>query len=537
MTPFEEKKLEIEKLFPQKLYPFILNDSYFCLGHDNTAISPFLDWRKDTAKPCDRFTGGCFKYPLSTLQKQDTDIGLAFYIQMQVYNIAGHFLSVTTPEFTLPAMYPPAHAIITDLDPSEDTNQDVVNGDNTDVDAHFSTNTVCAAWKGFDHHEDIKLEFGLGSSSGLDDIYNFRNINSTQSYCLISTNILDNVKIFVSVRATSSAGSTIASSDGVIIYNTQHVLDKLEVFDGPECFSKKHLLSKISNISTESFWFDHTLIIGKIYTLRLLNPNSISQSLDIYLVQTMSDNDHRDLIFQPYVEYPTFILADPGKEPETAEIYDCEENIPVALGRHSIMAHWNDLSDHFTYEAALITLGCANALDSSCFEYQTPFSAVKEHAWIKHKFNLHTESTYHTGVRPCLNSACADVKLSTGVKVESDVFTVNILESKSAKGDSGCTSISLEWTQINTVNVSFYQWSVATSIGRADGISILVQWRTVTSTDGNGILKVIRYFPNMRGYSTNRGHLCSFFFPFYFIFFCCCCCCCFCFVLFGFVLT
>ena len=470
-------------------------------GHDNKAVSPFLDWRRDSVEDCHEFSNGCIKYPLSSLQSQDTDLGLKFYITLHVYNIAGHFLTVVTPEFTIPSRYPPGQAIVTDLNPAEGTENVIIDRDLTDIDAHFSANTLCAIWKGFHHPESLTLEFGIGSATGLDDIYTFTIINNTHSHCLTSTNIPFEVKIYVSVRATNSAGSTTSSSDGVVIYNISRILDQLNVFDGPECFTQTHLLPAftiLQHIGKESFIFNLALMIGKVYTLRFFSQdnaviNAFLNSSDfVILTETSSSSYQQEFVFQPYVEYPVFSISNVNLVSVTADLYDCEEDVTAAVSSKSSMAHWRGLSDHFEYEVTLIKLSCSDTANDSCFDYLLPFMSVEENTIIKHESNLSMKHTYYTGVMPCINSVCGNAKLSSGVYIEPDTLTLNIIKSELVIKNSDCTHVVLEWTPVSDIDTSFYQWSVGTTFGKSTTLSAIMQWQTVEATNNDQVsVKVI----------------------------------------------
>ena len=476
--------------------------SYIISGHDNTAVSPFLDWRKDSAEDCHEFSKGCIKYPLSSLQSQDTDIGIKFYITLHVYNIAGHFLTVVTPEFTIPSRYPPGQAIVTDLNPSEGTKNVIIDRDLTDIDAHFSANTLCAIWKGFHHQESLTLEFGLGSSAGLDDIYTFTIINNTHSHCLTSTNIPFDVKVYVSVRATNSAGSTTSSSDGVVIYNISRILDQLNVFDGPECFTQTHLLPTftiLQHIGKESFIFNQALMIGKVYTLRFSSQgntviNAFLHSSDfVILTETSSGSYQQEFVFQPYAEYPVFNISNVNLDSVKADLYDCEQDVmAAAVSSNSGMAHWRGLSDHFAYDVTLIKLSCSDTSNEFCFDYLLPFSSVEENKFIKHDINLGIKNTYYTGVMPCINYVCGNAKLSSGVYIEPDTLTLNIIKSELVIKNSDCTHVVLEWTPVSDIDTSFYQWSVETTFGKSTSLSAIMQWQTVEASDNDQVsVKVI----------------------------------------------
>ena len=451
------------------------------LGHDNVTVTSLLDWRLHEAAPCFAFTGGCLRYPLSLLQKQDTDLGLAFYFNLYIYNIAGHFTRVRTPEFTIPSTYPATHAAIIDLDPEE------IDDHADDIDAHFSVSTVCARWYGFHHHEDVTIEFGVGTIKGLDDIVKFRQINFTNSFCLVSSAIPDFVHIFVSLRATGSGGSTISSSDGITIYNSSLVLKKLTVYDGPECFIPSHLVAALKQSNGDTFDFAEPLSIGKTYTLRIHGDNLpekgiLVQSPEIHTMKVITGQNEHYFIFTPFTEYPKFAVSGTFSGNISVELFDCEDDLSAIPVNNSIVAHWRGISDHFTFEAAVVKLKCLDTFDTNCIDYQTSITSTGRNSSSENKVSLPINESYYVAVKPCLNSVCLKEKLSTGVIAEPESANIEIVKSVAELTTSlNCSRVQIEWNKLNFINVPVYQWSITTGVGSKTGP--ITQWKTTQEID------------------------------------------------------
>ena len=449
-----------------------------------------MEWRLEFADLCLPFTGGCFRYSLSTLQKQDTDVGLMFYVIMHVYNNAGHFITLKTLDFSLPSAYPPGQVIVTDIDPVDATDSNLIGGAAVDIDAHFTNNTACLSWTGFVHHEDVTLEFGIGSLQGLDDIYNFTHVNNSGLQCITSSNIPSGMRIFTSLRAMSTGGSTISSSDGLIIYNVNSVMNELVVFDGPECFKENNDLTKTTSSLDETLILEQPLAIGKTYSLRILSQNipdayTNASALGIHMKQIINDSKHTDLIFRPFHEIQNLPLPTALNWSDsniTAQLYACEEDVTAVKSKGFLEGHWHGLSNHFTYETAVITLRCLDTSDEACYEYQTPFSAVNGNTALISNLTLLPESTYYVGVRPCLNGNCLRTKLSSGVYIEPDEVIINIRKSEMSS-TAECTNVIIEWDKLSNLNVSFYQWSVTAGIGKTKSPSTIERWHTVDMSD------------------------------------------------------
>ena len=448
-----------------------------------------MEWRQHVLNKCPTFTGGCFKYSLPVLQKQDTDLGLMFYVTMHVYNIAGHFITVQSKEFTLPSAYPPGHAIVKDIDPQDGFDNNVSIHHTIDVDAQFTNNTICIKWAGFWHHEDLTFEIGVGSLPGLDDLYSFIPINRTSVQCITSPNIPNGKRIFVSIQATSSGGSTISSSDGVIIYDPIAVMDDLKIFDGPDCFKESNTVPTTTSHSGDTLTFERPLHLGKVYTLQTYNISLHDAYLDpyslgIHIKQILTDSNRTDIVFQTFDEIVTLPLtaaSNISKHNARVELFACEQQLSEIKSDTISDAHWQGLSDYFTYETAVIILRCSDISDESCHEYKTPLSTTTGNSVSIIDLHLQVDTKYYVAVRACLNSHCLKAKLSPGITVSNDDNIITIKTSE-LTSTSSCPSILLEWEKLSTISVSFYQWSVMALIGQTTSISMVQQWQTVQTS-------------------------------------------------------
>ena len=467
---------------------------FFCIGHDDKTITPLLEWRQDSSIPCSRFDGGCLRYPISKLQKKDTDLGLNFYVILHIYNNAGHSLTLKTPEFGIPATYPPGQARVFDLDLEAIINANITRDRPIEVNSHLSENTVCAAWSGFKHHENLILEIGVGTAKGFDDIYMFSTINNSDYHCITSDKLPFDSKMFVSVRASCSGGSIISSSDGVIIYNRHIILRSFKVMDGPACTESKPVLITNRTI-TESDIMRLRLIVGQTYMLRLNGKNlsnivSYFHQNDLHVKNINIVDYQTQLVFQPLIEdiFLHSLSNTSLGDIYLVELYNCEEDISAVVKGSSLIAHWKRHSEDFTYEAAAIQLICTNSSKDTCIKYLTPFISVTDNEVNISSVHLQEGDTYFVGVRPCLNSQCLDTVLSTGVNIEPEGIELCINEANAftEDGNSNCLNVTVMFDLISVVNISFYQWSLSTNIGNSNTMSLIGQWKSILSDESEG---------------------------------------------------
>ena len=198
-------------------------------------------------------------------------------------NAAGHVTTVNTSSVRLPAHYPPGHAVVMDVlktmvtedvvnitpdsvsSPTTDRSTEGLNTEGSssgssvsppatqttpegstrtsvltaqfskDVDVITQKEEVCVAWSGFYHAEEITVEIGLGTSPDHDDIVAFRPAESESPVCLNVTALPVYTKVFSVVKATSSGGTAVFSSDGFVMIPLSDPENKIMVFNGKGC--------------------------------------------------------------------------------------------------------------------------------------------------------------------------------------------------------------------------------------------------------------------------------------------------------------
>ena len=444
---------------------------------------------------------------------------------LHIYNNAGYSTTLKTPEFVIPSTYPPGQARVIDLDPENIFDMNNTRDRLIDVSSHLSQNTVCAAWSGFKHNENLILEIGVGTKKGSDDIYIYSAINDSEYHCITSDKLPIDSMMFVSVRASCSGGRTISSSDGVTIYNRASILTSFRVMDGPACTESKRVLLLTNGHNTENDLMRLRLIVGQTYMLRLVGQNLSN------IVANLHQNDFRvkhinivdnqaQIAFQPLIEdIVLYSLTNTSHDDiYLAELYNCEQNISAIVKGGSLKAHWKSHSQDFTYELAAIQLVCSNVSNDACIKYLAPFISVSGNEVDILSVQLQQGHTYFVGVRPCLNSRCLDIVLSTGVNVEPEGIELDITEANAFTQDGNCSNVTVMFDLISIANISFYQWSLATKIGNSNTVSLIGQWKSILVDESEGfttkvnfiIIIFLLYTPIVTKYrSSTETNLCN----------------------------
>ena len=409
---------------------------------------------------------------------------------LNIYNNAGYSITVKTPEFMIPSTYPPGKAQVMDLDPENVNDANISGIRYTDVNVHLLPYKICAAWWGFKHHENVTLEFGVGSSKGTDDLYSFSAINDSKYHCVTSQQLPINKQLYVSIRASCSGGVTISSSDGVIIFNKASVLKDLKVKGGLACTEFKPLCQRNGTV-TEG---NGRLSVGRNYMLEIVSTNNSDilgnfQQLDVHIKQINIDGNQTQISFQPIAEdivLQSLFNTSQGYMYSTA-LFDCHENPSAILEGETLTAHWNRYSQELAYEAAVIQHVCSNSSDLACTKYLTPFESTVDNAVNFSLMHVKPGEIYYIGVRPCLNTRCLDTVLSTGIGVEPKHIELTILEATALTVDPNCVNITVAFDLLRDINISFYQWSLAMKIGNAQSMSTIGQWRMILLDGSDGL--------------------------------------------------
>ena len=442
----------------------------YILEQDSKPVSPLLEWRLDSSKPCPSFSGGCLQYPLKMIQKHDTDLSLQFKVTLFVHNNAGHFITVNTPNFKLPSRYLPGHALITDIDPMINATED--------VDYHISENMLCVRWTGFNHHENLQLEIGVGNISSRDNIIQFSAINSTESHCLSHANILPNTKYFVSLRATCSGGSTVSSSNGVEIINQTELYNALEVHVGELCDGKPNVFEGFYNVSNKidlTVLIDVQLEVAMAYQITIdgvpLSDINISSSQGLISHQSSHEVTENMISFIPYTEIPT-ILIKSNKGPTSPKnmhltLQKCAQSEYQQLNG-SISTNWFGAEGkHLKYEVALMHSRCPNkSFDQSCFDFTTNF--IQSENPNLYSFNSQTFTSarwYRAAVRPCSNVHCWNYVLSKPFLIEHASPSGSLVNAAlTAREGGNCHDLNIYWQAFNAdSNIILYRWTLAQS--------------------------------------------------------------------------
>ena len=361
--------------------------------------------------------------------------------------------------------------MIIDLDPNNHTN--ISHDKSKDVDAHFTAHTLCIAWNGFDHHENVTLEIGVGSNKSVDNIYAFSKVNDTGFRCIYSHLIPLETKLFAILKATCTVGSTISRSNGVVIYDKTQVLNSFYVYNGPNCFSDHHMLFRRimeSEIKVnDSLSLNHSLITGKVYTLRLTGSDNAVRKLrvanaTVIITSNKTEDKRLDIVLQTTEDLSELFIVSVSNESvflKTIELYDCKEELKMENNPLQVDVHWSELTQNFAFEYSLVSVYCSDMLNSSCIQHITPIKTTREDAVTLTDLDLQRHVNYSIIVSPCLNGKCLSAKNTAVFQTDSFDSHLKISKSVISLDNSNCMNVVIKWLMKDTSSqITFCQWSI-----------------------------------------------------------------------------
>ena len=374
------------------------------LGHENEYITPYH--QASIEQPCSVSNGAsyCFKYPLQRLQFQDSEKGHTYNMLLHVYNIAGHYISVKSPEFNIPSQFPPGQGVVVDVDPG---NPD----DSTDVDFVILSHVICGSWNGFWHHMNVRYEVAIGTGPAIDDTVNFQSINSSHFACVSASAISAFSKYYFIVRASCSGGSTITSSDGFVIINENILQQNVHVYNGKPC-PRTNLLIVQTN---SSFSLSSALVPLQIYTITLnCSAKHIVQSSDVIWL--------RNGVFTPSKSSPVFTLVRTSENRSDTclvAVAECYESMNFTWTKNEIFSYWTLPSGVFKHVTSF-KVSLLDSTDNALVALEKDTGKVMNFTFTN--MDLLERHKYRTLITPCFGDVCTNQQHSDGIVAESNPF-------------------------------------------------------------------------------------------------------------------
>ncbi|XP_062621811.1 uncharacterized protein LOC134283371, partial [Saccostrea cucullata] len=143
----------------------------FRIGKGSKFVTPFLQHYSKNDCPRSNMAD-CIIYPIQRLHLSKTENSAEYLVEVIVTNKAGHIASAKSKTFRIPSQIPPGPGIVIDTDSSEFS----------DLDYLLYPSKLCVKWKGFEHHENITFEVGIGTRKGKDDVIRYTQSSSKENH-------------------------------------------------------------------------------------------------------------------------------------------------------------------------------------------------------------------------------------------------------------------------------------------------------------------------------------------------------------------
>ncbi|VDI49547.1 Hypothetical predicted protein, partial [Mytilus galloprovincialis] len=447
----------------------------FRVAVENKYVTSYLEWDiKAHGGQCG-LHHQCIKYPINKLQMYDSEKSFDFYIQMHVYNYAGHYCSINTPSFKLPQI-PPRHGLVLDVDPE---------GFYQDLDVIYDAKVYCFVMKGFTN-EEAEFEVGVGTVKKSDDALVFHVFNTTyeERVCESIGQLKTEKKYYVTVRASYTNHEVYrVSSDGFVILNSTTVTASMMIYHGIRC-GVQNLLDKWIIASSHNvlqlfkplhYGVTHSLLMD--YTnasVRILNTNVLVISRRQILNQMI-------VTFIPLVSvFNISIDVDSNNSNKSSNItlflHQCDPDMELQSSTTFLPVYWSIGEKYKKYVSHYEVALCQMTNDTTC-EGRLFYESVGTDRYKSFHGNF-KESVYKVFVKTCFGLKCLKPSISSDIVVEK-VAPKNIKVQASLHLANNCINTTVRW-QKSPCTVLYketipagYRWSLF----KERGNTMLTDWQ------------------------------------------------------------
>ena len=455
-------------------------------GVGDSYLTPVLQTPERILQRCEtNGFAGCIHYPVNALQIHEK--GLHFYFELYIYNTAGHFTVVKTETFKLPSRFPPGKAIVFDLNPLEKEIQ-------TDVDFHGAIQQACVYWDGFYHHHNVTFYVGIGHKPNRDDVVQFAKVDKNP-VCINSTALISNKKYFTSVKAESSGGNTISSSDGFMIIDDANGQYSVKVYDGYGCWDNNEPTGTVYPLVKQShlhgfrisdlvMGLDHTLFVNNseidLTNTRFSSTNAISLCKSI---------TNQSITFIPTLSNVELKLDTPLHVSSDVHGYarQCIIDTDFQSSTFQYSVHWHTrgiLQQHVTHFVIALDHILCNYSSDDCIS-EIAYSTIEgtTRNYTLNKLTLKQNSFIRATVQPCFESICLKSTFSNGVHVVHKPSIIS-LSADILDESSNCTNISVTVDAVcyRRAKPITFQWYLAKQQSGREHITSMITVQTHQSS-------------------------------------------------------
>ncbi|XP_063447914.1 uncharacterized protein LOC134727462 [Mytilus trossulus] len=452
----------------------------FRVGIDNSYITPFLEWNiKSHGGQCG-LLHQCIKYPVKTLQVYDSENSLDFYIQMHVYNYAGHYCSINTPSFKLPNIIPPRSGVVLDVYPGSKRPYE-------DVDVLHDAKVYCFVMKGFTN-KDIQFEVGVGTVYKLDDAIAFHVVNATneERKCESMVQLKTDKQYYVTIRASNTNREIYrVSSDGFLILNGTTVTSSLTIQHGIRCDKDNQMNKWNISIPKNELKLSKPLKHGVYYSLVTDSRNKQFKitNTDVIMKYHGQNSDQVIKTFMPIVSVASIFIDIQSNHSDlssymTLYLHQCDPDMGIQSSTSLLPVFWSIDKKYVQYLSNYETGLCKMTNNSTC-DNKILYDSVGTDSFKYFLGNLR-EGAYKVFVKPCFGFNCLLHSISNEIVIEK-VKSVDLKVQATLQSAYHCINTTVKWGKSpctvfykDTFPVG-YRWSLFED----EGNTMLTDWESV----------------------------------------------------------
>ena len=450
-------------------------------------------------------------------------------------NAAGHVTSVNTSSVRLPAHYPPGHAVVVDVlktvvtdfartatspvapsgtrgarspDPTTEpslaasspssispTSTPATADGSTeaatvlplaakfskDVDVIVQREELCVAWRGFYHQGELMIEAGVGTIPEQVDVISFQPVKNESYICLNVTSVPVYIKLFSVVKATSSGGTTVFSSDGFVVIPKADTENHIKVFNGKGCHENDAIGSQAIDQSTTSVDLSRTASVpihAGDFLFMQLSPFLPHLTFHNALLLQTTLTGYQLVVMAPNV---TATLPVSMTTNTTLRVLHCHKDVAILPSPENHMTVTWEISGPWKPFVKYLR---AEIMDKTCLE-----AAAKKDKYSHQQCRLHGEDvavmtrevhvhannvfndhTYVSSVSPCFDDGClppvssytVTYTDSKTVTLEFDHATILDMSSRELLVDvQASTGPNTPVAEPHQIPACVYQWAVS----------------------------------------------------------------------------
>ncbi|XP_066275498.1 uncharacterized protein [Branchiostoma lanceolatum] len=207
----------------------------YAVGHSpgSSEVHPFTPLPYTDNDLCNvTFPPSCVAVPVSSLDWQLHGTH-AYYMSVRAENTAGLSLVVSSSPYVHVLDVPSKGVVMEVRDAQLEAS---VFGHEGDIDFQNTTDELHCEWRGFSHpHLPVTYQVGLGRSPGTDDVIAFSDVAMETHFTWNHLHLQRLQVYYVTVIASTEAGNTTVTSDGVRVMQNDDVSNGATVYDGNGC--------------------------------------------------------------------------------------------------------------------------------------------------------------------------------------------------------------------------------------------------------------------------------------------------------------